>query len=60
MIATDGVKDPVSGLSGTASVGGVGSVDLSLSGWTFGELGIPPTVYLAPTNAVAGRSSTAG
>ena len=54
MIATDGVKDPVSGLSGTASVGGVGSVDLSLSGWTFGELGIPPTVYLAPTNAGGG------
>ncbi len=53
-IATKDVKDPVSGLSGSASVSGLSSVDLSLGGWTFGDLGIAPTVYLAPTSAGGG------
>jgi uncharacterized repeat protein (TIGR01451 family) len=53
-IATQGVRDPVSGISGSAEVNGIASVDLSLSGWTFADLGVTPSVYLAPSGASGG------
>ncbi len=54
VIETQGVQDPVSGRGAVAMVGGIGSVDLSLSGWTFGDIGVSPTVYLAPSSAGGG------
>lgn len=54
VIDTQGVQDPVSGRSDVAMVGGVGSVDLSLSGWPFGDNGVSPTVYLAPSSTGGG------
>jgi len=54
VIATQGLTDPVSGISAAASVTGWSSVDLSLSSWTFSHAGFAPTVYLAPTSAGGG------
>ncbi len=49
VIHTQAVTDPISGIAGSASVTGIGSVDLALSGWTFTDVGLAPTAYLAPS-----------
>jgi uncharacterized repeat protein (TIGR01451 family) len=54
VIATQGKQDPVSGVAGGAAISGIGSVDLALSGWTFSDIGVTPTAYLAPSGAGGG------
>ncbi len=54
VIATQGVTDPVSGVGAVAGVENWSSVDLSLSGWRFSDVGIAPTIYLAPNSAGGG------
>jgi hypothetical protein len=54
VIHTQAVTDPVSGISGAAAVGGIGSIALNLAGWPFAGSPVTPTVYLAPTGAGGG------
>ncbi len=53
-IDTQGGQDPVSGIAGSAKISGLGDLDLALSGWSFGDLGIAPTAYLVPSGAGGG------
>ncbi len=53
-IDTQGEQDPVSGVAGAARITGMESVALSLSGWTFEDLGVAPSVYLLPSGAGGG------
>jgi uncharacterized repeat protein (TIGR01451 family) len=54
LIATQGVTDSVSGVSASARVSRMSSVDLSLSGWTFSDVGVSATVYLASSSVGGG------
>ena len=47
VIHTQAVTDPISGIAGSAPVTGIGTVDLALSGWTFTDVGLAATAYLA-------------
>jgi hypothetical protein len=51
VIHTDGQTDPISGLAGAASVSGMSSIDVTLSGWSLDDSGVvAPAVYLAPSS----------
>jgi len=54
VIDTQGVQDPVSGVAGAAKITGLESFALSLSSWTFEDIGITPSVYLLPSGAGGG------
>ncbi len=56
VVHTQGETDPISGLAGSASVTGVSSVGVSLSGWNFADSDVPPTVYLAPSSDGGGAT----
>jgi hypothetical protein len=51
------IADPVSGIAGSAAVGGIDALALDLSGWTFANAPVTPTVYLLPSGAGGGAAA---